>query len=286
MDLIEKNKNVLVFIDYENIHNILRKYYTNVQEKKFFEVLRDLLKKMNFNVLDITAYCNFDLEDMLNSRHQTWLLQHNINVKHTSNRGKNFADLQIAVDVLEQVYENTIVDGYVIISSDKDMIPLIKAIRRRNKYAYLIATVKDCDFGVTVFPNDHYFLEKLLDIVDDSGNEITPELKVPEDEVYKNLLDYANKQLAQYKHIESEYFVSECSSRLNIFEYEVVKILRSLNLQGKVFSYTYTFNTKTYLGLTAGIHKISYQTRYSSAIIEKEIEEAMIKECYNKFIKK
>ena len=44
---------------------------------------------------------------------------------HTSNQGKNYADLKLAIDVLNSMYTNDNIDEFIIMSNDKDMTPLL-----------------------------------------------------------------------------------------------------------------------------------------------------------------
>jgi len=198
----------MVYIDYENIHNILKKYYTNALETNMFEKIIKECEINNLNIMDIFVYSNFDVKDLHESYHQTRLLQLNVEIKHTCNKSKNYADLQIAVDALEQAYNNSNVDGFVIISSDKDMIPLIKALKRKNKYVYWITTIKDCDFGVQIFPNKHESLENILKLSEDYGKTIENAQKSVDEELYEYFNKYienAYRKSTKYQDIEFGY---------------------------------------------------------------------------------
>lgn len=251
-------KNVIVYVDYENIHLILKKYYTNAQEKDLFNKIRNYCNENSLNILDIIVYANFDLNDLHLSHHQTWLLQHNVEVRHTSNKSKNYADIQIAVDVLEQVYTNEIVDGVVIISSDKDMIPLVKATRKRNKDVFLITTIKDYDYGVDVFPTKHEFLEKILDIKDETtGQPISePIPKNIKDEIYSSFSSYARKNYSDfsagkpYKHIELDFYIQDSSAWYKLFTYEFARYLKALEEENKLVVYQYNHYGKKCYGIT------------------------------------
>lgn len=287
MEGSDLSKKVVIYIDYENIHNILRKYFTNTQDKDFLRKVQNYCHQNDLQILDIIVYCNFDIEDLHDSYHQTWLLQHNVEIKHTSNKGKNFADLQIAVDILEQVYKNEYIDGFLIISSDKDMIPLIKAIKRNNKFVHLITTVKDCDYGITIFPDNHFTLEELLEIRDQNGNIITHSTISFKDEIYNNLNNLISKQIANFKHTNFDYYLKTLLPRFRLFKYELLKYLKMLEGESKIYVYKYSvgagadayaFITDTYLP--------QYQAHYPGIVVQtNHITESLIQTYYGYYIR-
>ena len=75
---------------------------------------------------------------MYDSYHQSKLQEYGVETVHTSNRGKNYADMQLAIDVLNQMYLNENIDEFIIISNDKDMSPLINTIKANKRKAVLI----------------------------------------------------------------------------------------------------------------------------------------------------
>lgn len=277
-----KNSNMLIYIDYENIHFILKKYHTNLQEKDFLNVLKKHCKDRKYNILDIIVYCNYDINDLHESYHQTWLLQNNVEIRHTANKSKNFADLQIAVDVLEEVYCNTLVDGFIIISSDKDMMPLIKAIRRRDKIVELITTVKDCDFGVTVFPTSHCTLENLLDIKNSDGSEIQYTNIVVEDEIYNNLSEFVTKQSnSNYRHTNLKYYIESLYPRLKLMKYKIYRILKNLEEQGKIYIYDYPQGNGKQIAIMNDTNLANYQSKYPAiSIISNYFTDSLIENLY------
>ncbi|MGN7765533.1 NYN domain-containing protein [Paenibacillus sp. 22594] len=283
---VQEQQNVLVYIDYENIHNILGKYQTNTQEKDFFKVIKKYCDKNNLRILDIFVYCNFDLNDLHESYHQTWLLQNNVEIKHTSNRGKNFADLQITVDIMEQLYDNKFIDGFVIISSDKDMVPLIKAVRRKNKEAHLITTVKDFDYGVSVFPTSHTFLEHLLDIRD-NGKQIDYVEESTADKIYNMLHTFIAKQTTPSNVAFETFYLEQFLKRLQLLKSVLLSELRKLEQDGRICFYKYTHSThagiaKTYIGIstTAQLPNLSRHFGVTYAPETEYIKESRIRDCY------
>ena len=95
----EEMKNVVIYVDYENIHNCFLKEYKNCLREGFFEKLRRWCLDHDLRILDIKVYCNFDSKDLHDSYHQTKLQEYGLETFHTSNKGKNYADLKISTDL-------------------------------------------------------------------------------------------------------------------------------------------------------------------------------------------
>jgi len=156
-------KNVMIFIDYENIHKNLIKEKQNALGSFFFDKIRVWCNNRKLRILDIKVYCNFDIEDLYLSHHQSKLQEYGLETFHTANKGKNYADLKITSDLLEELYENSNINGFIIISNDKDMTPLIKIIKRYKEFVYLF-TNKDCyDSTLKNFPDELFILDYILE---------------------------------------------------------------------------------------------------------------------------
>lgn len=130
--------NVAIFIDYENIYKVLLPENKNLLRMGFFEKLREWCKTNSQRIVKIVSYCKYDNSDLYDSYHQSKLQEYGVETVHTSNRGKNYADMQLAIDVLNQMYLNENIDEFIIISNDKDMSPLINTIKANKRKAVLI----------------------------------------------------------------------------------------------------------------------------------------------------
>lgn len=176
-------RNTIIYIDYENIHQTLLHENRNLFRIGFFEKLKKWCDKNNLRILDIIAYCNFDLKDLYESHHQTKLQEYGINTIHTSNKGKNFADLKITTDLLEVMYNNNNVEGFILISNDKDMTPLISQVKKYKEFIYLITAGSNFDSSLPNFPDKHIHIDEIekIDvdslIIDKIDNDILESLK-------------------------------------------------------------------------------------------------------------
>ena len=234
-------KNVLVYVDYENLHKNFLKKYKNVFELEFFQKLKKHLESKNFNIIDIAVYCNFDIEDMHESYHQTRLQQLGLKTIHTCNNGKNYADIQIAADAVEQIYKNDIVDGFIIISNDKDMTPLIKTIKNNKEFVILITTEDDYDKNLLNFPT---YTISLDDILSENIESISDDFK---DNLYENLNNHIKSNFIDKNKepiISLDKYLQNSIKFNKVFEYELYRQLNLLDKEGKVYIYTYEYNSK------------------------------------------
>ncbi len=142
IELIHLKDNLFtnVYIDYENIWALLQRYGTDPMALDFFPVILNRLKKdANLNIIDCIAYCNFERMSF-NGGIQTAIQKFGIQTRHSANGTKNCSDLQLTVDALLALTKSPHIKVFVIVSSDRDMIPLLKAIKADNKPVYLIST--------------------------------------------------------------------------------------------------------------------------------------------------
>ncbi len=131
-------KDVGVFFDFENIvYSLRRAYGINPN----FEDLMDKCKEFG-RVVVARAYTDW-------SGHRTMTVPlhssgfelvyvpiygTNINYQnHSSGPPKNIADMYMVIDVMEVLNSQPNIDTYVLLTGDKDFIPLAQAIRRRGK---------------------------------------------------------------------------------------------------------------------------------------------------------
>lgn len=286
MEKLLMNKNTLVFVDYENVHFNLINQFKNVFEINFFKKLKQFLTEKNeMNLIDVIAYCNFDIEDMHKSFHQTALQHLGIDTRHTTNNGKNYADIQITTDAMEAVYNNQSIDIVVIISNDKDMTPLIKSLRKANTEVYLILFKENFDRVLLEFPTKYFFIEDILSI------ELS-DIENTQDAIHKNICEYMDKQNSG-KSTPFLYSLENCMNSLSgyfkTFEYEIIRIFSLLEKENKIFMYKYKKGTgKEYIGISTSKYESLYSSFADFTItkITGYFTETVIKEYYKKFQKK
>jgi len=159
----------VVFVDYENIFRRIEDYGSNIIELDLVGNTIEYFSNKGFSIIDFQLYANFDVDHFHTSFHQTYLQSLGVTTKHTSYKGKNSSDIQLVVDALKLVYKNPLIDAFIILSSDRDMIPLIQAIRQEGKMVFLITTKTNFANGMIYFTDYHEYLENILDINPDSN---------------------------------------------------------------------------------------------------------------------
>jgi uncharacterized LabA/DUF88 family protein len=279
-------QNVVIYIDYENVHYNLINDYKNVFQENFFEKLNKYCRIKNLQILDIILYCNFDIDDMRISCHQTKLQQYGLTTRHTSNNGKNYADIQIAVDAMEQMNDQ-FVDGFIIITNDKDMSPLIKKLRKNKEFVWLITTKKDYDRNLLRFPTGHDFLENILridiNIQDDEYQFINVKT-----EILESLKSYIKKfyiDSSKEPNVGVDFYINNSLTWTKFFDYEIIRNLWLLEKEGEVLIHKYTYldrrnNSQSALGIIPK-EFVSYLPNFQH--VPNHFNEIMIKDVYDKY---
>lgn len=165
IDLHNSNVNkprAMAFMDYENIYRRLLDYGSSVVESKIVEAFRGYAEEIGINIVDFFIFANFDAPDLHSSFQQTQLQTHGVTTKHTPNSGKNSSDIQMVVDVMKCLYKFPEVDIFLIISSDRDMIPLLQAVKQESKISYLITTRTGFERSMIEMADKHNFIEDVL----------------------------------------------------------------------------------------------------------------------------
>lgn len=242
--------NVAIYIDYENIYKTLLNQRKNLLRLGFFEKIHTWCRNKGLRIVKIIAYCNFDNRDLMESRHQTRLQEYGVNTVHTSNRGKNYADIQITIDALNDMYINDNIDEFIIMSNDKDMSPLLNTIKLNKRKVTLLTVGQNFDFALCNVPDEHITLSDILNIEPDEDlyiNLIEADIQNNIEKYAKANLDYTTKSSIPFKHIEIKYYVDNQINFSSIMEYELYNILKNLYHKKIIFIYKYIYrNSKFY----------------------------------------
>ena len=219
--------NVAVFIDYENVYKALLEEKTNVLRLAFFEKLRKWCSEHQRRVVRIVVYCNFDNMDLHESFHQSVLQSYGVETVHTSNQGKNYADLKITIDVLSSMYSNNNIDEFFIMSNDKDMTPLLNTIRANKRNVAVITTGSTYNPSICEFADSHIELEEICDV------EVTHKIIDDIANAYWNKLEsYINAQISnfgvtgKYAHYELKYVLTNEIRYSKVMSYELATIIK------------------------------------------------------------
>lgn len=282
--------NVAIYIDYENVYKTLLYQYKNLLRLGFFEKLNKWCKSKNLRIVKIIAYCNFDNRDLMESRHQTKLQEYGVSTIHTSNRGKNYADLQITIDALNDMYINNNIDEFIIMSNDKDMSPLLNTIKLNKRKVTLLTVGTNFDFALCNVPDEHITLDDILSIDMDKKDLYIQRV---EEEVQENIESYARSNLdnainsgSSFKHIEVKYYVENQDTYSSIMEYELYNILKNLYEKDIIFIYRYFYRNSEFYAIMPTAYK--EEAIYNNILTPEDILDyydfdSLIKKSYEEF---
>lgn len=244
--------NVALYIDYENVYKTLRKDYKNIIRLGFFEKLRAWCSNNGKRLIKIAVYCNFDNLDLYNSHHQSLLQNYGVDTIHTSNQGKNYADLKLTIDVLNSMYSNNNIDEFIIMSNDKDMTPLLNTIRENKRKATVLTTGENYNKTICSFSDEQIKFEDIM--VTECESLDVESIEANFIDGIKNFLiakyaDYKSESSTKpYPHYGLEYNIEKQSSHFNLMDYELANII-SLHKNEFVF-YNYNVKGKILVALT------------------------------------
>lgn len=274
VEKIDNFYNIAIFIDYENVHKTLLKKHTNTIREGFFEKLKVWCKKHNRRIVKIAVYCNFDIKDLYESHHQSLLQSYGVETIHTSNQGKNYADLKITIDVLNSMYTNNNIDEFILMSNDKDMTPLLNTLRLNKRKASIITTGEEYNNSICEFADEQIKYEDII------KTNCEKELLVTdiENKYFDNIVDYVKNGINEYrstieenkyykKHYNIEYFLESQSKYYQMMQYEMLNIIRNYLISDKIILY----QNKVKGMLNTGILPKEYEKYFiSNGIIKKE----------------
>lgn len=234
--------NVAVFIDYENVHRTLLKQHTNLLHLAFFEKLRKWCSEHNRRVVRIVVYCNFDNNDLYESYHQSTLQNYGVETVHTSNQGKNYADLKLTIDVLTAMYLNDNIDEFFIMSNDKDMTPLLNAIRANKRNVSIITAGETYNPSISQFADNHLELEEICTV--EIEHKIIDTIANRYWEKFGSYIDSQIKKHSEtgsFTHSEVMYVLSNEKKYSKIMDYELASIFKDAYDANKIFFYNYKY---------------------------------------------
>lgn len=235
--------NVAIFIDYENVHKTLINRNENAIRLGFFEKLKKWCKDNNRRIVKIAVYCNFDNKDLYESHHQSFLQSYGVETIHTSNQGKNYADLKLAIDVLNSMYTNDNIDEFIIMSNDKDMTPLLNTVRLNKRKASILTTGNTYNHTLCEFADEQIEFDKIVEI-EYKGTLLIDEIK---DRFFDDIKKHIEKSLYEYsiegnnkgykKHYNLDYFLTTQMDYYNVLKYEMLNIVSILYSEKKIIAY-------------------------------------------------
>lgn len=239
--------NVALFIDYENVYRNLLEENRNVIREGFFEKIREWCSVHKRRLVKIAVYCNYDNEDLHESYHQSLLQSYGVETIHTSNQGKNFADLQITIDVLNAMYLNSNIDEFMIMSNDKDMTPLLNNIRYNKRKVSVITVGEKYNNAICSFSDEQIKYEDVI-----QTEIVQSHIDAIESKIEKNLISLFKRNKNRpgpFQHIGIDYFANLQTKSCCLMIYEIYTCLKNLSDNNKICLYNYEFRNNNYIGI-------------------------------------
>jgi len=165
---VQNANRIAVFIDVENLVFEVSKTDISLRLRPIIDRIRE-----EGQIVSMRAYGDWSQPSI--SRH---LNEFRVNIIEmtqlsTSVYGKNTADIQLAVDALEMALQSTSPDTVVIISGDRDFVPLVQKIKRYGKSVLGIGANEGSTSELLASACDMFlFVDDILNV--DSSNQQPP----------------------------------------------------------------------------------------------------------------
>jgi uncharacterized LabA/DUF88 family protein len=173
----EKTLNAVVYMDHDTISEILIKQFgKDLMETDFFKAIQKKLEKYKaLKIIDFIVYGDFERPGIKNSKQQTLLRAMGLQTRQVSYNGKSCGDLELTVDAIQVLYKNPSITAFVFISSDRDLIPLLTAIRYESKVSYVLSFRSGFNKTVAEFADNHGYLEDIFHLTPITKAEQAPD---------------------------------------------------------------------------------------------------------------
>lgn len=188
-------RNIAIFWDFDNTHLTVQE---NFGSSDYIEKLvNKIFEKFASDKIRIfRAFADFEKIRKV----QSDLQKRKVTPKHVfssnsgSNNRKNASDIELCLDALEVAITNSEITDFVIITADKDMIPLLHKLTYYGKEThlfYLNEALAD-DQLILTFANHAESIEQLIGLVKFNAEELTE--------------DYFNKTIPKVMEIAYNFF--------------------------------------------------------------------------------
>lgn len=171
----------IVLIDFENVYRSLE-LHTGMRIDRelirtLIERIREYARDKGGPVLGVQAYANFiDIPRFRSTMSQLQML--NVDPCNVPTKGsaddirQNASDVDLAVDAMELLFTRPDIDHYVLVCGDRDLISLIRKLRRWNKSVHVIAVAATASRDLATFADDVATVEELLGYESSPADEI------------------------------------------------------------------------------------------------------------------
>jgi uncharacterized LabA/DUF88 family protein len=228
--------NAVVFVDYENIASLMKEQFgKDPLEVDFFRVIQQKVERhKQIHIIDVIVYGNFEDLSPESRRLQTILRSMGIETRQVSYNGKNCGDLELTVDAIRILYRNPNVNTFVIVSNDRDFIPLLKLIKYEIKVSYVLSFRNDFNTKVAEFADYRGYLEDIFKLTAIKQRE-----KDSIDWGFAFSLDnIGEKEISQAKEVSQRLYSSQIWKKASLLK-------EPINLKGYINVISRTINRRS-----------------------------------------
>ncbi len=230
---------VAIYMDYENLYYALKNIH---QKYPKFDLILEKCKEFG-RITIARAYA--DWTEFGTITHALYVNSFDpvyVPTKHygeaDKSAKKNAVDVQVAIDTIECLYANPQISTYILITGDRDFIPVVNSIRRQGKRVIALGVagatstslanlVDEFIYYGSIIQEDAKVDKKIEDLVADAikicRNRDIPSTFANLNLVMKELSnnfkiqDYSNKQGQAYRNVHELFFDFERGKLLKIF---------------------------------------------------------------------
>lgn len=235
------SKSAIIFMDYDNVWiTCENNYKIDIFSMSFINKISEFIKRMDIQINEFISYGNYDNGKMNKDNHQTRLQSLGIQTRHCMN-GKDSADIAIVCDLLEKLYLTSANNKvYILISCDKDIIPLINKIKSQDKEVIVITFAVAVDWDVmSNYGDEHFWFEEII------GIEFE-EPKLKEKLNCDIFCDELKSLISKYSDVNYSLFSRQLQKTYNAFTGDVDIIKNTLISNKKIEFYEYEYEGRKY----------------------------------------
>lgn len=236
-----------VLVDYENIRiSIGKKIGKHLNDIDFLQRLKEYIEDEISPIQHMMIYDNFEESYLVEANYLRRLTAYNMEPKYILQSGsiKNSADIELALDALQLYYEEHI-HTFVIVSSDKDMYPLVRKLGQKGADVILIGQTFNASNHVINCASKFIPIEEVIDINYDRDFMIKKDLIV----MVKRMNDLC--EWATRKHGDMSKTMLLEKLRADVFntkEY-IAELYEEVITQKLFEEYTYEYKGAEYVGV-------------------------------------
>src|SRR5688572_15451899 len=160
-------KDVAIYVDYENLYNSLR---STVGANPAFDVIMDKCREFGRLTIcrayaDWSEFARVVTSQMFSSGIEPIFVPTRkfYDAKTRSLATKNSVDIHITIDIIKDVLSSKNIDIFVLVSGDRDFVPLMNQIRAAGKEVYAIGVAGCTSSELAVAVDEMFYYHQLLE---------------------------------------------------------------------------------------------------------------------------